>query len=60
MDILRVLFADKLDVDDREPVATFHIPGAQGGTFGLYPPKVVFWLQLTAVRRRVQPLRAQV
>ena len=49
MDILKDLFADKLDVDDRDPVATFQIPGVDG-SFELLPPKVIFWVQLTVVR----------
>lgn len=48
MDIWNVIFSDKLDVDDREPVASFQIPGVEG-EFGLYPPRLVFWIQLTIV-----------
>jgi hypothetical protein len=49
MNVWTDLFADKLDVDDREPLTTFQIPGVEG-SFELFPPKAVFWIQLTVVR----------
>lgn len=43
------LFPDKCIVEDREPVATFGIPGMEG-TFGLLPPKPKFWVMTIVVR----------
>ena len=47
--LLPLLFAEKLTVDDRPPIATFAIPGVQGN-FALYAPMMLFWIQLTTVR----------
>ena len=43
------VFADKCIVEDREAVATFGIPGLEG-TFGLLPPKPIFWIMTIVVR----------
>lgn len=43
------MFPDKCILEDREPVATFGIPGAEG-TFGLLLPKSIFWVMTITVR----------
>lgn len=48
--LLRILFADKLDEDTREPILTFSAPAALGsGTYGLLSPSLSFWLQMAAI-----------
>ena len=42
------VIADKCIVEDREPVATFGIPGLEG-TYGLLPPKAIFWVMTIVV-----------
>lgn len=46
--MLESFFEDKLIDDDREAVLTFFLPYVEG-TFALYPPKLIFWLQLLVV-----------
>jgi hypothetical protein len=43
------MFPDKCILEDREPVATFGIPGVEG-TFGLLPPKPIYWVMMILVR----------
>lgn len=45
MEKLQALFAEKLVVDDREPITTLNIPGLEG-EFGLYSPRAAVWNQL--------------
>jgi hypothetical protein len=47
--MIESLLVDKLVEDDREFVTTFQIPGVEG-SFGLFPPKMNFWVQLLVVR----------
>lgn len=47
--LIQALFADKLVEDDRSPIAIFSIPGHEG-EYALYPPKLLFYHQLLAVR----------
>eukprot|EP00527_Entomoneis_sp_CCMP2396_P009187 CAMPEP_0198137908 /NCGR_PEP_ID=MMETSP1443-20131203/1339_1 /TAXON_ID=186043 /ORGANISM="Entomoneis sp., Strain CCMP2396" /LENGTH=423 /DNA_ID=CAMNT_0043799481 /DNA_START=229 /DNA_END=1500 /DNA_ORIENTATION=- len=46
MDVLRRVFADKLDINDSEPLHTFSIPGLEGQTYALYAPNGGLWNQL--------------
>ena len=48
IEALPSLFTEKLIEDDREPVATIEIPGFEG-SFGVYPPALIFWKQLLLV-----------
>mmetsp|Transcript_30361 Transcript_30361/g.66745 ORF Transcript_30361/g.66745 Transcript_30361/m.66745 type:complete len:430 (-) Transcript_30361:180-1469(-) len=42
------LFADKLIVEDRSPISTINVPPfLGGGTYGVLPPKLAFWTDLT-------------
>jgi hypothetical protein len=43
------MFPDKCILEDREPVATFGIPGVEG-TFALLPPKPIFIVMSIVVR----------
>lgn len=45
--LLRILFADKLDEDTREPILTFG--AASGQQYGLLAPSLSFWLQMAAL-----------
>lgn len=40
------IFANKLDVDDREPILTISLYGKE---WGLFPPLIGFWIQLLVV-----------
>jgi len=46
MEMLRNLFADKLVVDDREPIWTFQFGEEEGQYWGLLAPKARLWQQL--------------
>jgi hypothetical protein len=41
------IFSDKLDVDDRAPIYTI---GFHEQLYGLFAPKIMFWVQLKVVR----------
>jgi hypothetical protein len=46
--LLRILFADKLDEDTREPILTFSITSS-GAEYGLLAPSLSFWVQMAAL-----------
>jgi len=46
--LLRILFAEKLDEDSREPVITFS-PPLSSAAYGLLCPSLSFWLQMAAI-----------
>lgn len=41
--IIKAIFANKLDVDDRSPILSVTLGGHE---WGLYPPHILFWVQL--------------
>ena len=45
--LLRIIFADKLDEDTREPIVTFST--SNGSEYGLLAPSLSFWLQMAAI-----------
>lgn len=48
--LLRILFAEKLDEDVREPIVTFSPPAAlSSATYGLLCPSFSFWIQMAAI-----------
>lgn len=46
--IVTKYFSNKLDVDHRNYLATFHLPGLNG-EYAIYPPQAAFWSQVLVV-----------
>lgn len=48
--MIQSAFADKLIVEDRDPIGIVNAPSfLRGGTYGILLPKVAFWTELTIV-----------
>eukprot|EP00591_Stephanopyxis_turris_P003281 CAMPEP_0195513176 /NCGR_PEP_ID=MMETSP0794_2-20130614/4889_1 /TAXON_ID=515487 /ORGANISM="Stephanopyxis turris, Strain CCMP 815" /LENGTH=51 /DNA_ID=CAMNT_0040641115 /DNA_START=61 /DNA_END=213 /DNA_ORIENTATION=- len=48
LNLFDIIFAKKLEGDDRFPALTFYIPGGFG-TYGILIPDIMFWAQLGVI-----------